>query len=119
MARRCEEPATRTVAASPRCKDLHRDGTGAGYRHGTDGDRGRVEGKRLERLTCDWLTVPFNVEFGKTPRHDTDDTNLGFGDTRTIRWMVKMVPRNVKEPAVRMAAHRSDGASFYREREIW
>jgi hypothetical protein len=59
-------PALRgTRASSPRVS----------YRYGTDGDRGRVEGLN---------------NFGKTPRDDTDDTNRGFGDTRTIRWTVKM-----------------------------
>ena len=45
--------------------------------------------------------------------HDTDDTNRGFGDTRTIRWMVKIARSETfqmsidwspeRRPAVRMA----------------
>ena len=56
---------------------------------------------------CDWSN-------GNLPRHDTDDTNRSFDDTRTIHWMAKMVASNANRPSVIMAAHRNDGSSSYR-----
>jgi hypothetical protein len=73
------------------------------------------------------LTVPFNVEFGKTPRHDTDDTNRGFGDTRTIQWTVKMARSEIFQMSLigrPNDARCQDGGTrlwslLRRKRELW